>query len=96
MSYVENGVKDRRYFYITFLRHPVDRYLSEWKHVYRGATWKTAELKCGGVAWGEVMPKCYGDEEVGSIFFILRSLKNKHLALRSREAKTLEKCFRTL
>ena len=38
----------RRYFYITFLRDPVRRYLSEFKHVQRGATWKKSEHKCNG------------------------------------------------
>lgn len=37
-----------RYHYITILRDPVKRYLSEWKHVQRGATWKTARLICNG------------------------------------------------
>ncbi|XP_076805558.1 heparan-sulfate 6-O-sulfotransferase 3-like isoform X2 [Clavelina lepadiformis] len=38
----------RRYFYITMLREPVARYLSEWKHVARGATWDTSYLLCNG------------------------------------------------
>lgn len=54
---------DRRYFYITFLRDPVDRYLSEWRHVQRGATWRTAELRCGNQSWAEVLPKCYEDDD---------------------------------
>ena len=33
---------NRIYFY-TILRDPVKRYLSEWKHVARGATWKRAK-----------------------------------------------------
>jgi len=37
-----------RYHYITILRDPVKRYLSEWKHVQRGATWKDAKLFCNG------------------------------------------------
>jgi len=59
---LEGGLVDRRYFYITFLRDPVDRYLSEWRHVQRGATWKTAELRCGNKSWAEVLPKCYEDD----------------------------------
>jgi len=30
------------------LRDPVQRYLSEWKHVQRGSTWITAKLMCNG------------------------------------------------
>merc|ERR1719318_2548735 len=59
---LEGGLVDRRYFYITFLRDPVDRYLSEWRHVQRGATWKTAELRCGNQSWSEILPKCYEDD----------------------------------
>ena len=56
---LEGGLVDRRYFYITFLRDPVNRYLSEWRHVQRGATWRTAELRCGNQSWADVLPKCY-------------------------------------
>lgn len=59
---LEGGAVDRRYFYITFLRDPVDRYLSEWRHVQRGATWRTAELRCGNQSWADVLPKCYEDD----------------------------------
>jgi len=59
---LEGGLVDRRYFYITFLRDPVNRYLSEWRHVQRGATWRTAELRCGNQSWADVLPKCYQDD----------------------------------
>jgi len=50
----------QRYVYITFLRDPVNRYLSEFKHVQRGATWSTARLKCNGIsAAGTIVPRCY-------------------------------------
>ena len=49
-----------RYVYVTFLRDPVYRYLSEFKHVQRGATWKNVKLKCNGKsAAGTVVPLCY-------------------------------------
>jgi len=60
---LEGGEAARRYFYITFLREPVARYLSEYRHVKRGATWKTAEHKCGGRSWSKDIPKCYEDDE---------------------------------
>ncbi|CAG5121441.1 unnamed protein product [Candidula unifasciata] len=40
--------KHRIYHYLTFLRNPVHRFLSEWQHVHRGATWKAARLHCNG------------------------------------------------
>lgn len=33
-----------RYYYITFLREPVARYISEFRHVQRGATWRASRL----------------------------------------------------
>ena len=39
----------RNYFFVTFLRDPVLRFLSEFKHVSRqGAPWRAATLKCRG------------------------------------------------
>jgi len=60
---VEGDQHSRRYFYITFLRDPVSRYLSEFRHVQRGATWKTATNMCGGRSWANYIPKCYQDED---------------------------------
>nr|XP_018909230.1 PREDICTED: heparan-sulfate 6-O-sulfotransferase 1-B [Bemisia tabaci] len=50
----------RRYFYISLLREPISRYLSEFRHVQRGATWKNSRHWCGGrVATEQELPKCY-------------------------------------
>ncbi|XP_078052050.1 heparan sulfate 6-O-sulfotransferase [Augochlora pura] len=50
------GIK-RRYFYITIIRDPVARYLSEFRHVQRGATWRGARHWCGGSQAN--IPQCY-------------------------------------
>ncbi|KAJ8255624.1 hypothetical protein COCON_G00194880 [Conger conger] len=57
----------RNFYYITMLRDPVSRYLSEWKHVQRGATWKTALHMCDGRApTQDELPACYhGDDWAG-------------------------------
>ena len=34
---------------VTTLRNPVERYISEWLHMKRGATWKGSKLGCNGV-----------------------------------------------
>ncbi|KAI8430083.1 hypothetical protein MSG28_000504 [Choristoneura fumiferana] len=44
----EGSAVHRRYFYITLLREPVARYLSEYRHVKRGATWKGSRHWCQG------------------------------------------------
>ena len=58
------GRSERRYFYVTFLRDPVSRFLSELKHVQRGATWRDANHICGGrpPAPGE-LPDCYAGRD---------------------------------
>ncbi|KAJ8933716.1 hypothetical protein NQ314_013846 [Rhamnusium bicolor] len=63
---LEDVVK-RRYFYITLLREPVSRYLSEFRHVQRGATWKGSRHFCKGrIATNAEVPPCYeGDNWEG-------------------------------
>ncbi|KAJ8393852.1 hypothetical protein AAFF_G00055810 [Aldrovandia affinis] len=58
---------DGNFYYITMLRDPVSRYLSEWKHVQRGATWKTALHMCDGRSpTQDELPTCYsGDDWAG-------------------------------
>uniref|UniRef100_A0A665WBH3 Heparan-sulfate 6-O-sulfotransferase n=1 Tax=Echeneis naucrates TaxID=173247 RepID=A0A665WBH3_ECHNA len=54
----------RNFYYITMLRDPVSRYLSEWKHVQRGATWKTAIHMCDGrPPTQDELPACYSGED---------------------------------
>lgn len=60
MNRIEGVVRNRKYHYITMLRHPVHRFLSEWRHVQRGAAWKTARYHCNGRdATLEEVPFCY-------------------------------------
>ncbi|XP_078613468.1 heparan-sulfate 6-O-sulfotransferase 3-B-like [Branchiostoma floridae x Branchiostoma japonicum] len=66
MDKKEKQPKKRRYFYITMLREPVARYLSEWRHVQRGATWKTSRHMCDGRMPSEKeLPSCFDDNWVG-------------------------------
>ncbi|VDN11006.1 unnamed protein product, partial [Dibothriocephalus latus] len=45
---LEDRHRIREYAYFTILRDPIERYISEWQHVRRGATWKAAKLLCAG------------------------------------------------
>ena len=64
MDEVEKTVAKRRYFYITILRDPIQRFISEWKHVQRGATWKTSRHWCSGRSPSAVeLPPCYPGED---------------------------------
>ncbi|XP_004860136.1 heparan-sulfate 6-O-sulfotransferase 2 isoform X2 [Heterocephalus glaber] len=57
----------RNFHYITILRDPVSRYLSEWRHVQRGATWKASLHVCDGrPPTSKELPSCYtGDDWSG-------------------------------
>lgn len=60
---MEGHVAKRRYFYITLLREPVARYLSEFRHVQRGATWKGARHFCKGrAATAKEIEPCFSKE----------------------------------
>ncbi|XP_035018179.1 heparan-sulfate 6-O-sulfotransferase 2 [Hippoglossus stenolepis] len=54
----------RNYYYITILRDPVSRYLSEWRHVQRGATWKASLHVCEGRSPTlSELPSCYSGDD---------------------------------
>ncbi|KAM9795215.1 heparan-sulfate 6-O-sulfotransferase 2 [Neosynchiropus ocellatus] len=61
------NLPSRNYYYITILRDPVSRYLSEWRHVQRGATWKASLHVCDGRSPTlSELPSCYqGDDWSG-------------------------------
>lgn len=37
----------KRIYFLTLLRHPLHRFVSEFRHVQRGATWKASRSHCG-------------------------------------------------
>ncbi|XP_043547396.1 heparan-sulfate 6-O-sulfotransferase 3-B [Chiloscyllium plagiosum] len=57
----------RNFYYITMLRDPVSRFLSEWRHVQRGATWRASLHMCDGrTPTPDELPTCYvGDDWSG-------------------------------
>jgi len=57
------GEKRRKLIYITNLRSPVQRFLSEWKHVQRGATWKTSTLRCANHEHTELTTHCFAGRD---------------------------------
>ena len=50
---------DRQLYFMTLLRHPVLRYVSEYLHFQRGATWGTRHECSGEVITDVEMPPCY-------------------------------------
>uniref|UniRef100_A0A5S6QVJ5 Heparan-sulfate 6-O-sulfotransferase n=1 Tax=Trichuris muris TaxID=70415 RepID=A0A5S6QVJ5_TRIMR len=56
----EKGHSKRRYFITTFLREPVARFISEFRHVQRGATWQSSAHMCNGRSPTiEELPPCF-------------------------------------
>ena len=53
------GQRNRRYLYITILRHPVARFASEYLHVKRGATWFYRHKCLKQRMSPELVPPCY-------------------------------------
>ncbi|KAJ6221637.1 hypothetical protein RDWZM_000182 [Blomia tropicalis] len=50
----------RRYFFITLLRDPIVRFISEFKHVQRGATWISSRHWCDGrLPTPHELPRCF-------------------------------------
>ena len=49
---------------VTNLRNPEDRYVSEWRHVYRGATWKQSILNCNNIPFHDrcFYGRCFLDD----------------------------------
>ncbi|XP_071092858.1 heparan-sulfate 6-O-sulfotransferase 3-B-like [Haliotis cracherodii] len=66
-AWVKDAMKKRygrkvkqRHLYVTMVRDPLPRYISEWKHVSRGATWSTTPFLCNGRSpTKEEQPPCF-------------------------------------
>lgn len=64
MNNKEGTNSNRTFVYATYLRQPVARFVSEFRHIQRGATWKTSLHMCNGRrATAKEIPKCYEGED---------------------------------
>ena len=52
-------------YFITSIRNPIDRYISEWKHYARGAIWADSRMLCGGKEYEKTIPSCFGENWKG-------------------------------
>ncbi|CAD6185575.1 unnamed protein product [Caenorhabditis auriculariae] len=60
LNKVTGKPKNRRYFYTTFLRDPIGRFISEYRHVNRGATWIASRHVCNGrMPTLDELPLCF-------------------------------------
>ncbi|XP_075747487.1 heparan sulfate 6-O-sulfotransferase isoform X5 [Rhipicephalus microplus] len=70
MDRAERAPAKRRYFYVTLLREPVARFLSEFRHVQRGATWRSSRHLCGGRApTADELPFCFNGTDWRDVTF---------------------------
>lgn len=59
----EGRKRSRKFLYITILREPVARFVSEFRCYQRGATWKNSLHMCNGrIPTKEELPRCYTGE----------------------------------
>lgn len=73
MDRAEKTPAKRRYFYVTLLREPVARFLSEFRHVQRGATWRGSRHLCGGRApTAHELPPCFNGSDWRDVTFQVR------------------------
>ncbi|XP_070388739.1 heparan-sulfate 6-O-sulfotransferase 2-like isoform X2 [Dermacentor albipictus] len=71
-DYLEADIKlfSGWYFYVTLLREPVARFLSEFRHVQRGATWRGSRHLCGGRApTANELPLCFNGSDWRDVTF---------------------------
>lgn len=60
LNKLEHKKRKRRYLYITNIREPVSRFLSEFRCIQRGATWISARHECNGrLPTAQELPRCY-------------------------------------
>ncbi|KAJ8030605.1 Heparan-sulfate 6-O-sulfotransferase 2 [Holothuria leucospilota] len=86
----EGKITRRRYYYITMLRNPVERFISEWRHVYRGATWKASKHVCNGrEPTPEELPSCYADHEDWTGVLLNEFLECPHNLASNRQVRML-------
>lgn len=64
----EGKLLKRRYFYITVLRDPVKRFLSEYWNFKRGiSTWKSSRHRCGGrEITRKELPLCFDEDDISN------------------------------
>ncbi|CAH8431150.1 unnamed protein product [Schistosoma turkestanicum] len=64
LNTIDHRTIQRKYIYFTLLRDPVDRFISEWQHIRRGATWHSSTLRCNKQSPPfEHYKPCYFNEE---------------------------------
>ena len=91
-SELENCIKDDKkkfikIHYLTILRNPQERYISEFKNVKKGATWSQAVRKC---LYLEMYSKtCYDDKKDWSYVQFIDFLKCEYNLANNRQVRML-------
>lgn len=79
----------RRYFFMTMLRDPVKRFLSEFWHVRQGQTWSSSRHWCSGVeATSDELPPCFELDDLNRLT-LENFIKCEHNLAINRQARML-------
>ncbi|XP_054712177.1 heparan-sulfate 6-O-sulfotransferase 2-like [Uloborus diversus] len=79
----------RRYFFMTVLRDPVKRFLSEFWHVRQGQSWFSSRHWCSGIeATENELPPCFNNEELANLT-LDHFIKCRHNLAINRQARML-------
>ena len=52
-------IRPRKFLYATLLRDPIHRFISEFRHIQRGASWDAAASLCQGRTLASQIPSCF-------------------------------------
>ncbi|CAL1268524.1 unnamed protein product [Larinioides sclopetarius] len=78
-----------RYFFITVLRDPVKRFLSEFWHVRQGQSWSSLRHWCGGIEVSEnELPACFDRDDLSDLT-LEEFMACKHNLAINRQARML-------
>lgn len=78
------------YYFLTMLRDPIARFISEFKHVQRGATWKSSRHWCNGsLPTPHELPSCYGTRSNWANVTLDQFIECKHNLAFNRQTRML-------
>jgi len=79
----------RRYFFMTMLRDPIKRFLSEFWHARQGQSWSSSRHWCSGVeATANELPACFDSEDLEHLT-LEEFIKCSHNLAINRQARML-------
>ncbi|XP_067943988.1 heparan-sulfate 6-O-sulfotransferase 2-like isoform X2 [Watersipora subatra] len=89
LNELEEETRQRRYYYVSVLRDPAKRFISEWQHVSRGASWMASTLRCNGRSPSiKELPFCFSGDSWRNVT-LEEFLNCPHNLARNRQTRML-------